>query len=120
MNVLTATLANVAVSSQDDIRNMARNLNVMTASLTRSANSVESMINTFSGDGATAENLKLAVNNLSEASVRLNNMAKSLEGVVTDPQVADDLKQTIHNTRNLTERADNMMSKISSIMDGLL
>ena len=115
LNVMTATLANVAVSSQDDIRNMARNLNVMTASLTRSANSVESMINTFSGDGTTAENMRQAVNNLSEASVRINNMAKSLEGVVTDPQVADDLKQTIHNTRNLTERADNMMSKISSI-----
>ncbi|ORU00962.1 Mammalian cell entry related domain protein [Anaerovibrio sp. JC8] len=118
MNVMTATLANVAVSSQDDIRNMARNLNLMTASLTRSANSVEAMVNTFSGDGATAENLKVAVNNLSEASVRLNNMAKSLEGVVTDPQVADDLKTTIHNTRNLTERADNMMSKISSIKVG--
>ena len=118
LNVMTATLANVAVSSQDDIRNMARNLNVMTASLTRSANSVESMINTFSGDGTTAENMRQAVNNLSEASVRINNMAKSLEGVVTDPQVADDLKQTIHNTRNLTERADNMMSKISSIKVG--
>lgn len=118
LNVMTASLASVTVSSQEDIRNMARNLNMMTASLTRSANSVEDMINTFSGDGSTAENLKLAVNNLSEASGRINNMAKSLEGVVTDPQVADDLKQTIHNTRNLTERADNMMNKISSIKVG--
>ena len=118
VNVLTASLADVAVSSQDDIKNMARNLNVMTSSLTRTANSVEAMVNTFSGDGQTAENLKVAINNLSESSQRINRMAASLEGVVTDPTVAADLKNIIHNTSKLTQKADNMMSKVSGIKVG--
>lgn len=115
VNVLTASLADMAVSSQDDIKNMARNLNVMTASLSRTANSVESMVNAFNGDGQTAENLKEAIKNLSESSQKINNMATSLEGVVTDPAVAQDLKTIIHNTSNLTQKADKMMSQVSGI-----
>ncbi|MCR5176202.1 MAG: MlaD family protein [Anaerovibrio sp.] len=115
INVLSATLANVAVSSQDDVRNMARNLNLMTGSLARASNSVESMVNTFNGDGRTAENLKEAINNLSESSRRLNNMAASLEGVVTDPAVAADLKNILSNTSKLTQKADKMMSKVTDI-----
>lgn len=118
IKVLTATLADVTVSSQEDIRNVTRNLNSMTGSLMRAANGVESMVNTFNGDGATAENLKEAIANLSESSRRLNNMAASLEGVVTDPAVATDLKNILRNTSNLTQKADNMMSKVTGIQVG--
>lgn len=115
VNVLTATLADVTVESQEDIRNVARNLNIMTSSLVRASNGVEAMVNTFSGDGQTAENLKQAISNLSESSRRINNMAASLEGVVTDPKVASDLKNILHNTSRLTEKADSMMSKVAGI-----
>ena len=112
---LTATLANMAQVNQGDIRQMAQNLNHMTGSLMRTADSLEVLVATFNGNGETGANLKEAIANLSATSKRIDNMAASLEGVVTDPQVADDLKATLHNVRNVSQRADDMMNTVSDI-----
>ena len=112
---LTGTLAEMAASNQGDVRQMAQNLNRMTGSLMRAADSLEVLVSTFNGNGETGANLKEAIANLSATSKRIDNMASALEGVVTDPQVADDLKATLHNVRGVSERADKMMGKVSSI-----
>lgn len=112
---LTASLAEMAASNQGDVRQMAQNLNRMTGSLMRAADSLEVLVSTFNGNGETGANLKEAIANLSATSKRIDNMAASLEGVVTDPQVAEDLKATLHNVRGVSERADRMMGKVSSI-----
>ncbi|MBQ1941507.1 MAG: MlaD family protein [Anaerovibrio sp.] len=118
IDVLSATLANMAVTNQDDIRQMARHLNVMTGSLMRAADNVEMLVKTFNGDGQTGNNLKEAIANLSATSKRIDHMASSLEGVVTDPQVAEDLKATLHNVRGISQRADKMMGTVSNIKFG--
>lgn len=115
IDVLTATLANMAEVNQGDIRQMAQNLNHMTGSLMRAADSLEVLVSTFNGNGETGANLKEAIANLSATSKRIDNMAASLEGVVTDPQVADDLKATLHNVRSVSQRADKMMGTVSEI-----
>lgn len=112
---LTATLADMAASNQGDVRQMAQNLNRMTGSLMRTADSLELLVSTFSGNGETGANLKAAVANLADASRRIDRMAVALEGVVTDPQVAEDLKATLHNVRNVSERADKMMGAVANI-----
>ena len=112
---LTGTLAEMAASNQGDVRQMAQNLNRMTGSLMRAADSLEVLVSTFNGNGETGANLKEAIANLSATSKRIDNMASALEGVVTDPQVAEDLKATLHSVRGVSERADKMMGKVSSI-----
>lgn len=115
INGLTATMANIAVATQGDIQQMARNLNYTTGSLMKAADSVEQLVSTFNGDGETGRNLKVAVRNLSETSKRIDKMASALEQVVTDPQVASDLKATLHNVRNISQRADKMMGKVEGM-----
>lgn len=115
INGLTATMANIAVATQDDIRMMARNLNTTTGSLMKAADSVEQLVTTFNGDGETGVNLKTAVKNLSETSKRIDNMASALEKVVTDPKVASDIKETLHNVRSISQRADKMMGKVEGM-----
>lgn len=113
---LTLAMADMAAGSQNDITQMAHNLNRMTASLTRTADNVELLVANFNGkDGETGRNLKEAVANLSATSKRIDNMAASLEGVVTDPQVAEDLKVTLHNARSVSDRADRMMGQVEAI-----
>lgn len=112
---LTAVLADMAASNQGDIRQMAQNMNHMTASLMNTADNLEVLVSTFNGNGETGKNLKEAVANLSATSKRIDNMARSLEGVVTDPQTAEDLKATLHNVRNVSERADKMMGQVSAV-----
>lgn len=112
---MTLSMANMAVNTQADIEQMAHNLNMLTASLMRSADNVEQMVSTFNGNGETGENLKQAVRNLTSTSARIEKMAAALEGVVTDPQVAEDLKATLHNVRGVSERADKMMGAVSNL-----
>lgn len=112
---LTATLSSMAETNQGDIRQMAQNLSHMTGSLAKTADSLEMLVTTFNGNGETGKNLRDAIANLSKTSKRIDNMASILEGVATDPQVADDLKATLHNVRNVSERADRMMGKVENI-----
>lgn len=115
IDTLTATLANMAEVNQGDVRQMAKNLNHMTGSLMRAADSLEVLVSAFNGNGETGANLREAIANLSATSKRIDNMAASLEGVVTDPQVAEDLKATLHNVRSVSQRADKMMGTVSEI-----
>ncbi len=112
---ITSALSRMAVSNESDLRVMVHNLSRMSQSLMEAADSVNRMVDTFSGDGETAENLRFAIANLSSTSQRIDNMASNLEGVVADPGTAEDLRAVIHNARAVTQQADTMMTKVSSI-----
>ncbi len=112
---LTATLDNIASVSQGDIKQMAYNVNQMTSSLMRTADSLEAMMHNLSGDGQTGTNMKEAIANLATTSKRIEHMTEALENVVTDPQVAEDLKATLHNVRNVSQKADKMLGDVSAI-----
>ncbi len=115
MNQLALTFQHMALDNQQDVRTLVHNLSVMSASLVRAADSVETMVSDFSGDGQTAANLRVAVANLTSTSQRIENMAANLEPVISDPQTAADIRQILHNTKNVTARADNMMNRVGSI-----
>ncbi|MBR1553320.1 MAG: MCE family protein [Schwartzia sp.] len=107
---MTGTFSRMAARNEGDINRMVQNLSVLSASLAGAAQEVEVMVKDFSGDGEAAANLRATVANIATTSARIDNMAKSLEGVVTDPQTAEDLKAVLHNTRGVTEKANKMMS----------
>ena len=47
---------------------MIKNLSAMTASMAKAGHEIEIMINDFAGDGETANNMKVAIANLSATS----------------------------------------------------
>lgn len=121
---MTAAFSRMAVDNESDVRRMVSNMDRMTLSLMQAADTIDNMMQDFSGDGQTAANLKVAVGNLASASQRIEHMASSLEGVVTDPQTAEDLKATLHNARQVSERANSMLHGMDSMhvetgMEGL-
>ena len=107
---MTGTFARMAARNESEINRMVQHLSILSVSLAGTAQEVELMVKDFSGDGEAAANLRATVANIATTSARIDNMAKSLEGVVTDPQTAEDLKAVLHNTRQVTEKADKMMS----------
>ena len=107
---MTGAFSRMAVHNEGEINRMVRELSVMSVSLAGAAQEVEGLVKGFSGDGEAAANLRATVANIASTSARIDIMAKSLEGVVTDPQTAEDLKAVLHNTRGVTEKADKMMS----------
>ena len=107
---MTASFARVASRNENEISLMVQNLSALSVSLSGTAQEVEMMVKNFSGDGEAAANLRATVANIATTSARIDNMAKSLEGVVTNPQTAEDLQAVLHNTRKITEKADKMMN----------
>lgn len=110
MRDLTSTLSRMALRNETDIDAAVHNLSLMSSSLMQASNDVEAMVHDFSGDGQTAANLRLAIANIAATSQRIDHMASSLEGVVTNPQTAEDLQVTLHNARQVSEKANKMMT----------
>lgn len=115
MNIMSATLAQMALDNKDDVKNMVSNLNSMSKSMMSAANTVDKMLNDLDNDGRTAKELREAISNLHSTSARVEKMAIVLEGVVTDPETAANIKQTLKNARNVSEKADKMLTKFSNI-----
>ncbi len=109
MRDMTAAFNRMAVNNEAEVNQMVHNLNIMSVGMANTANELANLTRDFSGDGRTAANMKLAIANLSDTTRRIDNMAKSLEGVVTDPQTSADLKATLHNVRQVTEKANSML-----------
>ena len=113
-----AVLENLVVENQGQVVQMLTQLNAATASMDRTMRNVEDMmanLATVGADPQTAENLRQTLANVADASARVVRITEGLEKITTDEKVQDDLKTTIHNARELTDRAKGMMGKLSSI-----
>lgn len=115
LNAMSAALARMAQNNEGDVNSMVQNLKVMSGSLRDVASRVDKMVASVDNDGQTAKDLRETIQNLKTTSVRVEKMAASLEGIVTDPETAKNIKETLRNARSATEKADKMLTKVSSI-----
>lgn len=115
MNELMCIMSELAVNNQQDIDKMIKNLSAMTTSMASAADEIDRMLNDFSGDGQTAENMKTAIANLAATSQSIQKMAANMEPVIADPATAEKLRNIIDNANDISTRADSMMNKVSDI-----
>lgn len=115
---MIAVMENITVENQGQIRQIVSQLNMATASMAGTMQSAEAVMANIASVGAdpqTAENLRQTLNNITDASSRIVRITEGLEKVVTDEQLQQDLKATIHNARQLTEKADGMLGDLKKI-----
>lgn len=115
LNRMSSVLTHMAVTNEADVRNMVQNLNQMSASMMQAAARVDRMLEGIDNNGETVADIRAAVANLNATSKRVERMAAALEDVVTDPKTSENIKQTLQNARNVTEKADRMMRRVSEI-----
>ncbi|MBR6012232.1 MAG: MCE family protein [Selenomonadaceae bacterium] len=116
----TAALERMAVGNEGNVAQMAGQMNEILAGMNRSMANVENMtanMNKFAGDPKTVEELQTTLKNISDTSKNIANMAENINKVAGDPKVAEDMKDTIHNAKNLTERADKILTKVQGASD---
>ena len=114
---LTATLSEMAADNQQNINMTVNNLAVMSEDLRLVMRRIDRMTASFDNNGRTAGDMRDLIGNLNSVSMRLDNMAASLEGVVADPETVQDLKAIIGNAREVSEKANEMVSKASITTD---
>lgn len=111
LNAMSAAMARMAVNNEADMRTMVSNLQAMSGSLRDVAARVDRMLAGLDNDGQTAGDLRETIGNLRSTSARVEKMAASLEGIVTDPATAENIRETLKNARAVSEKADKMLTK---------
>ncbi len=112
---LTAALSRMAVNNEQNVNEIARNLAVMSGSLRSVAARVDKMATSVDNDGKFGKDLNETLANLRSASARIEKMAAALEPVATDPETARNIKTTLKNAREVSEKANRMLNKIEKI-----
>ena len=112
---MTGVMSRVSVNNEANANKMVQNLTQMTAGLMQASEGVNRLVQNFSGDGEEGANIRLTLVNIASASQRIENMAAHLEGFVTDPQTADDLKTTLHNAREVSQKARGMLDSFGGV-----
>ncbi len=115
MNGLMASLERISRDNEQNVNQMATQLNTILATMNATIANVEHMtanLDKFAGDPQTVADLKNTLTNISATSKSIAGMAEHINQFVGDPQVNDDIKITISNARNLTERADSILEKV--------
>ncbi|GBG58055.1 hypothetical protein SPFL3102_01775 [Sporomusaceae bacterium FL31] len=115
LNEMSAAMARMAVNNEDDVKAMVGNLSVMSSSLRDVAGRVDKLVASVDNNGQTAQDLREAISNLRSTSTRVEKMAASLEGIVTDPETASNVKETLKNARSVTEKANKMLTQVESV-----
>lgn len=118
MDAMMSVMESLTVENKGQMQAMLTHMNETTAALSRTMTSVEHMmanLETVGADPQTAENLRLTLQNIADASGRVVKITESLEKVTGDEEVQKDLKETIHNAKELTGRANGMLGKLEDI-----
>ena len=112
---LTAALSRMAVNNEGNIQTIARNLAVMSGSLRDVAARVDAMTSAVDNNGKFGKDLTDTLGNLRSASARLEKMAAALEPVATDPETARNIKTTLKNAREVSEKANRLLNRVEKI-----
>lgn len=119
LNEFSAVLARMAQNNEADVNTMVQNLSLMSGNLREVTARVDRMLATLDNNGQTASDMREMIQNLKVTSARVEKMAAALEGVVTDPETAGNIKTTLRNAKEASAKANNMLDKINNIsMEG--
>lgn len=118
INGMLGAMENMVNANQGNINQTLTNVNLMTASLNRTMNSVEAMmanLATVGADPQTAENLRITLDNIAQTSEKIRIISEGIAKVAGDEKTVEDVKATIHNARELTEKAKKVKKQLDSI-----
>lgn len=115
LNDFSRVMARVAVQNEQEMNTMVTQLSQMAVRLNNVAGRVDGMVADVDNNGQTARDLVVMLENLKNASARVENIAKSLEGVATDPNTTNDIKATLKNARQASEKANKMLDKFGNV-----
>ncbi|MBP2655573.1 MAG: Mammalian cell entry related domain protein [Firmicutes bacterium] len=115
LNEMSAALARIVQNNEQDVNVTAGNLKAMSESLRVVAARVDGLMANIDNNGQTAKDLREAIYNLRNTSIRVERMAASMEGVVTDPDTARDIKETLKNAREASAKANRKLAQLDNI-----
>ncbi len=113
MNTFTKVMADVAVDNQQQIKLMVGQMSEMAVRLNSAAGQIENIM-LETNKGGAGQNLARIIENLADASGRIEKATELLEKVAADPQTEADIKATLHNAREASDKANRMLGVLDT------
>ena len=114
INTFSRVMAEVAVDNQKDMSLMIVQLSQMAERMNSVATHLDSILAGADNNGQSGKDLALMAQNLATASARVEKMTAVLEKVVTDPKTEKDLRDTLHNAKETSEKANRVLATLES------
>lgn len=105
---LTARMNQMVAANEGNLNEITSNMANITRNMTDITSQLDTSLNELNGDGQAASDMRAILSSLKTTTDSINNMATSMEGVVTDPQSSKDIKETLHNTAQLTTKLNRL------------
>ncbi|WP_314642352.1 MlaD family protein [uncultured Veillonella sp.] len=104
-NALKHSLQSTAVMADNAVA-ITQNMADVTAQLNQAAQQ-------FNADGNAGNDMRAILTNLKQTTDRVDNMARSMESTVTDSKAQENIKETLHNTAQISARINKLMGGTS-------
>ena len=114
LNTFSRVMAEVAVDNQKEISTMVIQLSDMAQRMNGVAAHLDSILAGADNNGQSGRDLAVMAQNLATASARVEKMTGVLEKVVTDPKTEQDLRSTLHNARETSEKANRVLNTLET------
>lgn len=106
LNTFTKVMADSATANQQEIATMVSQLKEMSINMNQ-------IVTAANADGATGQNVANMAADMADASRQIKEMAHSLNGVVSDPKTQKDLKETLHNAKETSAKAKQILGMVT-------
>ena len=105
---LTGQMNEILAENRGNIASLTANMVSITRNMESLTNQMDTNMKQFNADGQAGTEMRKIVDNLKTTTDSISKMAGAMEGVVTDPKSAADIKETLHNTAQLTTKLNRL------------
>ncbi len=113
MKDMTKVFADLAVQNKDQLEQTVRQLSSMALQMNQVATTMNKMMGQIDNNGNTSKEIITTLHNLNQASQNVEKITKSIEKLTGDEKLQDDIKKTIENSRQASEKANKMLGAFS-------
>ena len=108
----TSSLKNMANKNEKAVSSMIANMNDTSHNLNLAMKSLEALVSNERFSYSILESLE----NVSKMTSELNGILKDVHSFTSDPQVKEDLKGTIHETRETMDGANKLIKRVRGFL----
>lgn len=105
---LTGQMNAMLANNSQNINDLTTNMVGITKHMDSLTGQMDMQMKQFNKDGQVGDEMRQILKNLKQTTESITKMAGAMEGVVTDPKSAEDLKTTLHNTAQLTSKLNRL------------
>lgn len=110
INHLSKVFADVAVQNQSELNQMVQQLSSMAVHMNQVASRMNNMLTEIDSNGQAGRDIATMLQNLQRASENVEKITKSIENVTGDPRTQENIKVTLENARQASEKANRMLN----------